>query len=76
MTTEAKVGAFVLGCFAILAFTLIYLINAQFSGDTVPTHDRAEPTWYVGVNLQATLFKTIFGALLGDNDKNKEGGSK
>ena len=36
MTTEAKVGAFVLGCFAILAFTLIYLINAQFSGDTVP----------------------------------------
>ena len=36
MTTEAKVGAFVLGCFAILAFTFIYLINAQFGGDTVP----------------------------------------
>lgn len=36
MTTEAKVGAFVLGCFSILAFTLIYLINAQFSRDTVP----------------------------------------
>ena len=36
MTTEAKVGAFVLGCFAILSFTLIYLINAQFAGDTVP----------------------------------------
>ena len=36
MTTEAKVGAFVLGCFSILAFTLIYLIHAQFSGDTVP----------------------------------------
>ena len=36
MTTEAKVGAFVLGCFSILAFTLIYLINAEFSGDTVP----------------------------------------
>ncbi|MGA2416516.1 MAG: MlaD family protein [Candidatus Sulfotelmatobacter sp.] len=36
MTTEAKVGAFVLGCFAILAFTLIYLINAQFAGDSVP----------------------------------------
>ena len=35
MTTEAKVGAFVLGCFAILAFTLIYLINAQFGGHTV-----------------------------------------
>ena len=36
MTTEAKVGAFVMGCFAILAFTVIYLVNAQFSGDTVP----------------------------------------
>ena len=36
MTTEAKVGAFVLGCFAILAFTLIYLMHAQLSGDTVP----------------------------------------
>ena len=38
MTTEAKVGAFVLGCFAILAFTLIFLINAQFSRGTVPYH--------------------------------------
>jgi ABC-type transporter Mla subunit MlaD len=36
MTTQAKVGAFVLGCFSILAFTLIYLINAQFSRHTVP----------------------------------------
>ena len=36
MTTEAKVGAFVLGCFSILAFTLIYLINAQVSGVNVP----------------------------------------
>ena len=36
MTTEAKVGAFVLGSFAILAFTVVYLLNAQFSGDTVP----------------------------------------
>jgi len=36
MTTEAKVGAFVLGCFAILAFTVIYLVNAQLSGGTVP----------------------------------------
>ncbi len=32
MTTEAKVGAFVLGCFSVLAFTLIYLINAQLGG--------------------------------------------
>ena len=38
MTTEAKVGAFVLGCVSILAFTLIYLINAQFGGHTVPYH--------------------------------------
>ena len=36
MTTEAKVGAFVLGCFAILAFTVIYLINAQMNEGTVP----------------------------------------
>ncbi len=36
MTTEAKVGTFVLGCFAILSFTIIYLVNAQFSGGTVP----------------------------------------
>jgi phospholipid/cholesterol/gamma-HCH transport system substrate-binding protein len=35
MTTEAKVGAFVLGCLAILAFTVIYLLNAQLSGGTV-----------------------------------------
>ncbi len=36
MTTEAKVGAFVLGCFSVLAFTVIYLINAQLGGHTVP----------------------------------------
>jgi ABC-type transporter Mla subunit MlaD len=36
VTTEAKVGAFVLGCLAILAFTIIYLLNAQFSGNMVP----------------------------------------
>jgi phospholipid/cholesterol/gamma-HCH transport system substrate-binding protein len=36
MTTEAKVGSFVLGCFAILAFIVIYLVNAQLSGGEVP----------------------------------------
>ena len=36
MSTEAKVGAFVLSCFAVLAFTVIYLLNAQFSGGTSP----------------------------------------
>jgi phospholipid/cholesterol/gamma-HCH transport system substrate-binding protein len=35
MSTEAKVGAFVLSCFAMLTFTVIYLLNAQFSGGTV-----------------------------------------
>lgn len=35
MTTQAKVGAFVLGCFALLAFTVIYLLNAQYSGGAV-----------------------------------------
>jgi ABC-type transporter Mla subunit MlaD len=38
MTTEAKVGAFVLGCFSLLAFTLIYLINAQLGGHMIPYH--------------------------------------
>lgn len=36
MTTEAKVGAFVLGCLAILAFAVVYLINAQMNRGTVP----------------------------------------
>jgi phospholipid/cholesterol/gamma-HCH transport system substrate-binding protein len=36
VTTEAKVGAFVLGCFSLLAFTLIYLINAQLGEHAVP----------------------------------------
>jgi ABC-type transporter Mla subunit MlaD len=36
VTTEAKVGAFVLGCFSVLAVTLIYLINVQFGGHAVP----------------------------------------
>ncbi len=36
MTTQAKVGAFVLGCFSILAFTVIYLLNAQLGGHTAP----------------------------------------
>lgn len=35
MSTEAKVGAFVLSCFSLLAFTVIYLLNAQYSGGTV-----------------------------------------
>ena len=36
MTTETKVGAFVLGCASVLAFTVVYLVSAQYSGGTVP----------------------------------------
>jgi phospholipid/cholesterol/gamma-HCH transport system substrate-binding protein len=36
MSTEAKVGAFVLGSFAVLAFTVVHLLNAQLNGHTVP----------------------------------------
>ena len=36
MTTEAKVGAFVLACLAVLALTLVYLLNAQFRGGGLP----------------------------------------
>ncbi len=35
MKTEAKVGLFVLSSFAVLAFTVIYLLHAQFGGSTV-----------------------------------------
>ena len=35
MSTEAKVGAFVLSCFAVFAFTAIYLLNAQYSSGAV-----------------------------------------
>jgi len=36
VTTEAKVGAFVLGCASVLAFTIIHLVNAQLNGHTAP----------------------------------------
>jgi ABC-type transporter Mla subunit MlaD len=36
VTTEAKVGAFVLACASALAFTIVNLVNAQLSGHTVP----------------------------------------
>lgn len=36
MTTEAKVGAFVLACLSIFTATLIYLMRTQFSGGGVP----------------------------------------
>ena len=36
MSTEAKVGAFVLGSFSVLAFAIIHLLNAQLSGHTAP----------------------------------------
>ena len=36
MTTEARVGAFVLASLLILTSTVVYLANAQFRGDKVP----------------------------------------
>jgi phospholipid/cholesterol/gamma-HCH transport system substrate-binding protein len=36
VSTEAKVGAFVVGCFAILAFTIVFLLNAQFGRNAEP----------------------------------------
>jgi len=41
VTTEAKVGAFVLGCFSILAFTIIYLMTGggpSGSTETIVIH--------------------------------------
>jgi phospholipid/cholesterol/gamma-HCH transport system substrate-binding protein len=36
VSKEAKVGIFVLSSFAVLAFTVVYLLHAQFGGNTVP----------------------------------------
>jgi phospholipid/cholesterol/gamma-HCH transport system substrate-binding protein len=38
VSTEAKVGAFVLGSVAVLAFAIIRLLDAQLSGHVVPYH--------------------------------------
>jgi ABC-type transporter Mla subunit MlaD len=38
VSTEAKVGAFVLGSFAVLTFAIIRLLDAQLSGHVVPYH--------------------------------------
>jgi phospholipid/cholesterol/gamma-HCH transport system substrate-binding protein len=38
MSTEAKVGAFVLGSVAVLAFAIVRLLDAQLSGHVVPYH--------------------------------------
>ena len=60
MTTEAKVGAFVLGCFSVLAFTLIYLINAQLGVHAVPYRtylryagglEAGAPVLFGGINV-------------------------
>jgi phospholipid/cholesterol/gamma-HCH transport system substrate-binding protein len=53
MTTETKVGAFVLGCFAVLAFTVIYLLNAQYSGGT--THYRTYLRYAGGLEPGASV---------------------
>jgi len=38
MSTEAKVGAFVVGCFAVFAFTVFYLLNAEYRGHGTRYH--------------------------------------
>jgi phospholipid/cholesterol/gamma-HCH transport system substrate-binding protein len=53
MTTEAKVGAFVLSCISILAFTVIYLLNAQYSGAT--THYRTYLRYAGGLEPGASV---------------------
>jgi phospholipid/cholesterol/gamma-HCH transport system substrate-binding protein len=53
MNTEAKVGAFVLSCFAVLAFTVIYLLNAQYSGGSV--HYRTYLRYAGGLEAGATV---------------------
>jgi phospholipid/cholesterol/gamma-HCH transport system substrate-binding protein len=53
MTTETKVGGFVLGCFAVLAFTVIYLLNAQYSGGT--THHRTYLRYAGGLEPGASV---------------------
>lgn len=53
MTTEAKVGAFVLSCAAVLAFTVIFLLNAQYSGGTA--HYRTYLRYAGGLEPGATV---------------------
>ncbi len=58
MSTEAKVGAFVLGCFAILAFTVVYLLHAQIGSGMVPFRTYLQ---YAG-GLQPGA-KVLFGGI-------------
>ena len=58
MTTEAKVGIFVLVCFAVLAVTVLYLVNAQFPGNDVPY--RTYLRYAGGLETGATV---LFGGI-------------
>ena len=53
MTTESKVGAFVLSSFAVIAFTVIYLLNAQYSGGT--SHYRTYLNYAGGLEPGASV---------------------
>lgn len=46
--------------------------NQPFAGDQIATHNVAEPTYYLGVNLQAELFKKAFGALFSNSKGDSE----
>ena len=58
MTTEAKVGGFVLVCLAILTGTLVHLINAEFRGGSV--HYRTYLSFAGGL---ATGSSVLFGGI-------------
>jgi hypothetical protein len=48
------------------------MAGQPFAGDTIATHSVAEPTWYVGINLQPQLFQKAFGALFGSSEKKED----
>ena len=54
MTTEAKVGIFVLSSFAVLAFTTICLLNVQYSTGNGGHYCRNN--WFYGICASAFHF--------------------
>jgi phospholipid/cholesterol/gamma-HCH transport system substrate-binding protein len=58
MTTEAKVGAFVLACASVLAFTIVHLVNAQLGAHT--SHYRTYLRYAGGIEPGAQV---LFGGI-------------
>jgi len=62
----APIGIGVTGGIGIQAAPVLEgeLVNGQpATGQNIPTETGAIATWFVGINLEAQLFKTVFGAL-------------